>query len=144
MRAAWAGDRVETALRLVSRDADTLERFDVLLLDLETVTAPAGGDWTRARTQAACDIARRFIGTASQAGLPDLDAAARSLCQVANDMIACDRHEPEPIRAHAEAMRLLRLPEALGRNLPELLDGLRLVREGFMGPAARQAPVSAR
>lgn len=120
-----------------------LERLDALLLDLETVAAPAGA-WTRARTEAARRIAAGFVGLASQAGLPDLENAARSLCEVADGLIEQDHHVREPVRVHVEAMRLLRLPEALGRNIPELLAGLAMVRQRFVGGWVAQERASVR
>ena len=76
-------------------------------------------------------LSLRFIGAASLAGCADLEVAAKSLCDVIDGMLERGETEPEPIRVHIEAMRMLRHPAALGGAGTELLAGLQRVRVRF-------------
>jgi hypothetical protein len=128
---AWAGFEgfAHGLIRAnLAEDCARLECIDRLLAELEAATAASERPWTQMCTHAAHRIALEFLGRAARAGLPDLEAAASGLCRLATAQSEQDRHAREPIRAHVEAMRLLRLPEALARGRDELLDELAALR----------------
>lgn len=76
-------------------------------------------------------LSLRFIGSASLAGCDDLEKAAKSLCDVIDGMMERGQTDPEPIRVHVDALRMLRHPAALGDAAADLLMGLQRVRARF-------------
>jgi hypothetical protein len=76
-------------------------------------------------------LSLRLIGAGTVAGLPHVDRAARSLCDVLDGLITRDLWEKGPIEVHVASMRLLRDPAALGAGAEAIVEGLQLVRARF-------------
>jgi hypothetical protein len=129
MLAQTALGRAETGLRSIR--AECLAHLDELMKDLDP--APQGGGDTASRVRHAYERARRIIGLGAVTDYPQLDLAARSLCDVADGILSRPQPDWAPIRAHIDAMLLMRLhplpPEAT-RELLASLDKLR-ARFGF-------------
>ncbi len=90
---------------------------------------------TAGSTAAAADRlykeANGIIGLASAAGLPEMDRAAYSLCDLLDRMQAAGRWDRSAIVVHVQALYLLRQPSALGSDgsVRLVLLGLKKVRE---------------
>jgi len=86
------------------------------------------------------DFSVRLIGVASVAGLPDLDSAAKSLCDVLDGLMVRKQWDRDPVDVHVKAMHLLRTPSAIPGGPSVLLDGLLRVRKRFVvAPPAPKA-----
>lgn len=72
-----------------------------------------------------------MIGSATVAGLPDLDQAAKSLCDVLDGFWATSTWERDPVQVHIASMRLLQQPAALGAAATQVLEGLQKVRSKY-------------
>ena len=79
-------------------------------------------------------MSMRLVGTATVAGLPDMDRAAKSLCDVVDGLIAKSLWERGAVEVHVAAMRLLKEPAALGAGASAVVDGLLQVRKRFAVP----------
>lgn len=77
------------------------------------------------------DFSVRIIGVASVAGLADLDAAAKSLCDVIDGLTVKVQWDRNPVDVHVRAMRLLRTPKDISGGSGILLNGLLEVRKRF-------------
>lgn len=73
----------------------------------------------------------RLIGTGTVAGLPEIDRAARSLCDVLDGLITRGLWEKGPVEVHIASLRLLRSPQSLGAGVDAILEGLHHVRKRF-------------
>jgi hypothetical protein len=73
----------------------------------------------------------RIVGSASVAGLCQLDRAAQSLCDVVDGLFASQQWDRVPIEVHVHAMRLLRTPDAHTVDVGPLMEGLDRVRARF-------------
>jgi glutamine synthetase adenylyltransferase len=133
-RPAMAQQAIERANANLSKLKDECEAYiDSLLLQLvETAKTPTENEMER--LAAIYQVAIRFIGVASLAGLTELENAARSLCDVADGLLERGIYEEEPIRVHVESMRLLRHAVQLGAERNALIAGLRKVRARFAPP----------
>jgi hypothetical protein len=132
MMAAMAVKQAEALLSEIENDC--LARLDALLGSF-----PAGlsGDENAQRTQISevYDVARRMIGVGTVAKIPEMDIAARSLCDMADGLLVRGKLDWEPLRVHISTMHLLRrseLPQPAKQQLLVALEGLR----------AKFAPVS--
>lgn len=92
-------------------------------------------EWPAERDVAYLDslyqLVLRLIGAATTAGLPDLDRAAASLCEVLEGLASGRGWERDPIDIHVHALRLLRRPAGLGPGVVRLLEGLTKVRTKY-------------
>jgi hypothetical protein len=101
---------------------------------LEAGLAAWPGEPDNAYLESLYQMSMRIVGVASVAGLPDLDRAAKSLCDVVDGLIAKSLWERDPIEVHVAAMRLLKEPAALGGGAGAVVDGLLQVRKRFAVP----------
>ncbi len=132
MLAQTALGRAETGLRSIR--AECLAHLDELMKDLDP--APHGGGDPAARVAHAYERARRMIGLGAVTDYPQLDIAARSLCDVADGILARAQPDWAPIRAHIDAMQLMRLHPLPPEATRELLDSLDALRARFGFSAA--------
>lgn len=125
MMAAKAVKQAEALLGEMQQEC--VARLDVLLSDF-----PAGlsgdDDARRVQVREVYETSRRMIGVATVAGIPEMDIAARSLCEVADALLSRQKSDWEPLRVHISTMHLLRradIPEAAKGQLLVALEGLR-------------------
>lgn len=126
---------------LARMSGECLTYIDGLLDELESLSAPSGDKWGADAMRRSYELALRFIGPASLAGLPQLEHAAKSLCDLADVLAERGRNDRQPVRVHVEAMRLLRLPEAAAAG-GELIEGLEQVKLRFMRLAGEDGPIA--
>lgn len=93
----------------------------------------------RAKMRDVYETARRMIGVATVARIPEMDVAARSLCDVADGLLVRRKHEWEPLRVHIDTMHLLRRADIPQPARAQLLVALDAVRGRF----ASQPPAPA-
>lgn len=136
MMAAKAVKQAEVLLGQIENEC--LERLDVLLTEF-----PSGlsGDEDAQRTQIRdiYGIARRMIGVGTVAKIPEMDIAARSLCDMADGLLVRDRLDWEPLRVHISTIQLLRRSELPQPAKAQLLVALETLRAKF-SPQAGEAP----
>ncbi len=134
-RPSMAHQAIERAnTNLLNLKSECEDYIDGLMMQLSEVVAARDVD-AHDRLAAIYQLAVRFIGVSSLAGLIELEHAARSLCDVADGLLERGLSDEEPIRVHVESMRLLRHPAALGAQREMLADGLRQVRARYAPPA---------
>jgi hypothetical protein len=126
MLAQTALGRAETGLRSIR--AECLVHLDELMNDMDP--APHGGD-VAGRVRHAYERARRIIGLGAVTDYPQLDSAALSLCEVADGILSHPQPDWAPIRAHIDAMRLMRAHELSAEATRELLASLETLRARF-------------
>jgi hypothetical protein len=126
MLAQTALGRAETGLRSIK--AECLAHLDELMNDLDP--APQGAD-VAGRVRHAYERARRIIGLGAVTDYPQLDRAALSLCEVADGILSHSQPDWAPIRAHIDAMRLMRAHELSADATRELLASLETLRARF-------------
>ena len=116
---------------LLTIAADCRREVDVRLERLGKCCSASSDPPSDQDLQEIYDLTLQLIGVSSAAGLPDLDAAASSLCDVVDGMIT--RHEArlEPIAVHFSTMRLLRTISDTGVDPGPVLEGLQKVRQRF-------------
>ncbi len=120
---------------LAAIESQCLAQLDVLLAEFPP--DPAEDPETCARQiRAVYDTARRMIGVGTAASYPALDVAAKSLCEVADGLLARNLTDWAPVRVHVDTMRLLRQPNIPGAAVEQLLAGLESVRTRFAMQAA--------
>lgn len=127
MLAQTALGRAETGLRSIR--AECLAHLDELMSDLDP--APQSGGDISSRVRHAYERARRIIGLGAVTDYPQLDRAALSLCEVADGTLSHPQPDWAPIRAHIDAMRLMRAHELPAEATRELLASLETLRARF-------------
>ncbi len=125
MMAATAVKQAEALLGEMEQEC--LARLDVLL-----AAFPQGlsgdEDARSAQMREVYDTSRRMIGVATVAGIPEMDIAARSLCEVADALLGRQKTDWEPLRVHISTMHLLRrsdIPDPAKGQLLVALESLR-------------------
>lgn len=125
MMAAKAVKQAEALLGEMQQEC--VARLDVLL-----AAFPAGlsgdDDARRVQVREVYETSRRMIGVATVAGIPEMDIAAQSLCEVADALLVRQKSDWEPLRVHISTMHLLRrsdIPEAAKGQLLVALESLR-------------------
>jgi hypothetical protein len=125
MMAATAVKQAEALLGEMQQEC--VARLDVLL-----AAFPAGlsgdDDARRVQVREVYETSRRMIGVATVAGIPEMDIAAQSLCEVADALLVRQKSDWEPLRVHISTMHLLRrsdIPEAAKGQLLVALESLR-------------------
>jgi hypothetical protein len=125
MMAATAVKQAEALLGEMEQEC--LARLDVLL-----AAFPQGlsgdEDARSAQMREVYDTSRRMIGVATVAGIPEMDIAARSLCEVADALLVRQKTDWEPLRVHISTMHLLRrsdIPDPAKGQLLVALESLR-------------------
>ena len=125
MMAATAVKQAEALLGEMEQEC--LTRLDVLL-----AAFPQGlsgdEDARSAQMREAYDTSRRMIGVATVAGIPEMDIAARSLCEVTDALLVRQKTDWEPLRVHISTMHLLRrsdIPDPAKGQLLVALESLR-------------------
>jgi hypothetical protein len=141
MMAATAVKQAEALLTEIEQECVT--RLDGLL-----AAFPSGlsgdGEALAAQIRAVYETARRIIGVATVAKLPEIDVAARSLCDVADGLLVRDKHDWEPLRVHIATMHLLRRSDVPVPAKGQLLVALETVRGRFAAsPPAAAGPTPA-
>lgn len=115
---------------LAAIENECLAQLDTLLA--EFISEPSSDPGMRAgQIHDAYDTARRMIGVGTAARLPALDAAAKSLCDVADGLAVRGQTDWAPVRVHVDTMRLLRQPNLPEPAINQLLAGLESVRSRF-------------
>ena len=117
--------RAETGLAGIK--SECLAHLDKLLMELDRL--PASGDDKRLGIRNAYDLARRMIGLGAVTGYPQIDQAARSMCDVADGVLNRAVIDWAPIRAHIDARKLMRhydLPPVATGHMLASLDTLRV------------------
>lgn len=125
MMAATAVKQAEALLGEMEQEC--LTRLDVLL-----AAFPQGlsgdEDARSAQMREVYDTSRRMIGVATVAGIPEMDIAARSLCEVTDALLVRQKTDWEPLRVHISTMHLLRrsdIPDPAKGQLLVALESLR-------------------
>ena len=132
MMAATAVKQAEALLGEIENEC--LARLDTLL-----AAFPAGlsgdEDTQRAQIRDVYETARRMIGVATVARIPEMDIAARSLCDMADGLLIRQKLDWEPLRVHISTMHLLRRAELPAPAKAQLLVVLEGLRAKFAPPA---------
>lgn len=76
----------------------------------------------------------RIIGAADVAGMPQVDRAARSLCDVVDGQWTAKEWVREPVAVHVSAMRLMTMMKKPGPEADIMLAGLLEVRRKYALP----------
>ena len=125
MMAATAVKQAEALLGEMEQEC--LARLDVLLAAFPQ--GLSGDEGARsAQMREVYDTSRRMIGVATVAGIPEMDIAARSLCEVADALLVRQKTDWEPLRVHISTMHLLRrsdIPDPAKGQLLVALESLR-------------------
>jgi hypothetical protein len=139
---AEALQAAEANLQLIGPTCQA-ELMELLLL-CEQSFATLGGEFDDAALEGIYVIAVRGIGGGRVSGLPSVDTALISLCDLIDHLRTTGRYDRKAIGVHVSSWRLL-----MGGNLPDagvqaVLDGLRKVNlryadETKLEAAARQA-----
>lgn len=125
MMAATAVKQAEALLGEMEQEC--LTRLDVLLAAFPQ--GLSGDEDARcAQMREVYDTSRRMIGVATVAGIPEMDIAARSLCEVADALLVRQKTDWEPLHVHISTMHLLRrsdIPDPAKGQLLVALESLR-------------------
>jgi len=127
--ALQAIERANANLRAMAGEA--LAYLDGLLGELDVAFEACGAHPTDEQVLAMYKLVVRMIGIGTVAGIPALDIAARSLCDVIDGMATRNRFDRNPIKVHIDSMRLLRRSEENGISADALLAGLAAVRDRY-------------
>jgi len=115
--------------------ADTCRsRIESLLHDIDAMTVAVQNDDFNATVLKTYFLAVKLVGLGRPAGYPDLDVAAKSLCDVLDGLMVAglpDVRFPTLVTVHTSAMRQLREPAILAEGAADLLSGLRALRSRF-------------
>lgn len=125
MMAATAVKQAEALLGEMEQEC--LARLDVLLAGFPQGLS-GDEDARSAQMREVYDTSRRMIGVATVAGIPEMDIAARSLCEVADALLVRQKTDWEPLRVHISTMHLLRrsdIPDPAKGQLLVALESLR-------------------
>jgi hypothetical protein len=135
MMAAVAVKQAEALLGEMEQEC--LARLDTLLGAFPEGLS-GSEDAQRATMREVYETSRRMIGVATVARIPEMDVAARSLCDVADGLLVRRKHEWEPLRVHIATMHLLRRTDVPEPARAQLLVALDAVRGRFatLPPAA--------
>ena len=139
MMASMAVKQAEALLSEMENEC--LARLDVLL-----AVFPAGlsgdDDARRVQLREVYETSRRMIGVATVAGIPEMDFAAQSLCEVADALLVRQKSDWEPLRVHISTMHLLRRSDISEAAKGQLLVALESLRAKIAPAASRQAATS--
>lgn len=110
----------------------------IAILEARIAEIPSGGEETLREIYR---LSASVIGLAQAAGLPRLDAASQSLCDVTDALIESRAVDPEPVRVHVQAMRLMLSPEQVGDPaLAAVAEGLAKVRARLLSQPPQTQP----
>jgi hypothetical protein len=109
---------------------DCLQHVEEAIARLEQLIADWPADGGSDRLQEFYGISLSIIGVASVVDLPQIDVAAKSLCDVLDGMITRGIEFREPVAVHVGAMRLLR-NITNPTDSQHVIDGLLKVRKRF-------------
>lgn len=137
MMAATAVKQAEALLKEIEHDC--VARLDALLAAFPANLAGDAAAMT-AQIRDVYETARRMIGVATVAGIPEIDVAARSLCDVADGLLIRQKNDWEPLRVHIATMHLLRRVDIPAPAKGQLLVAL----EGVRGRFTAVQPTAAR
>lgn len=112
---------------------ECLTHMDALIGDLDTRLEACDGPLGDEALTDLYSIAVRMIGIGYVLDLPEIDAAARSLCDLIDDLSSHPAPSQGPVRVHIDALRLLRQRPAPSVRL-ELLTGLERLRKHYSIP----------
>lgn len=123
---------------LESIAAACLAALDKALVELERDIAALPAKFDETAMGALYHKVNDMIGVAGAAGLPDMDRAAYSLCDLIDSMRVGQRVGADAISVHLQALQLLRRPDALGGEaaVKQILGGLSRVRQKYAPPKA--------
>lgn len=134
MMASMAVKQAEALLSEMENEC--LARLDVLL-----AAFPAGlsgdDDARRVQLREVYETSRRMIGVATVAGIPEMDIAAQSLCEVADALLVRQKSDWEPLRVHISTMHLLRRSDVSEAAKGQLLVALESLRAKIAPAASR-------
>ena len=116
-----------------------LEHVEQQLQTLEKLLAASPGQFDDDFLGSVYAAALRLIGVASIAGLPQLDRATSSLCDVVDGMRSRGIWSREPIAVHVSSMRLLSQPNSAGADA--IIEGLLGVRRKFAAEQTAPPPL---
>lgn len=136
MSAQMALEQAEAGLVAIRDECVTY--LDDLQAQLECLGATVAD--VRERLKCAYGLSRKVIGVGYVVGLPQIDSAAQSLCDVADCILQSGNLDWAPVSAHIGVMRLVRQPGMDAGSVDVLLSGLGDLRRKFgcaSVPAAR-------
>lgn len=102
---------------------DCLARVDALIAEFPSTGGDEPGVILQ-RIEAAYETGRKMIGIGTIAGLPEIDAVASSLCDIADSLISRNQPVWEPIRVHVSTMELMRRTDLPPEARQQLQAGL--------------------
>lgn len=109
---------------------DCVARVDALIAEFPASVGEDASD-VLARIEAAYETGRKMIGIGTIAGLPEIDAVASSLCDVADGLITRRSAVWEPVRVHVATMELMRRMDLPAEARQQLIVGLGSLRERY-------------
>lgn len=108
---------------------ECVAHLDGLQAQLESLKGKTEG--ARERVRSAYELSRQIIGLGQVVGVPQLDDAARGLCDVADGIMHREAADWAPVEAHIDAMRLMRHPSLDQGGVSILLESLNGLRRKF-------------
>ena len=127
--------RAETGLASIR--AECLAHLDALLATLDALDR--SGDPPNARLGLAYETSRRLIGLGAVTGYPQIDRAARGLCDVADSLMSRGAGAWAPVAAHIDALKLMRHHPLPASAVQHLLTGIEALKTKFVLAAATDA-----
>jgi hypothetical protein len=134
MMAATAVKQAEQLLTEIEQECVT--RLDNLLAAFPP-SLSGDADAMAEQIRGVYETARRMIGVATVAKIPEIDVAARSLCDVADGLLTRKKHDWEPLRVHIATMHLLRRSDLPVPAKRQMLVALETVRGRFAAAQAK-------
>ncbi|MES1201217.1 MAG: hypothetical protein ABUS57_07180 [Pseudomonadota bacterium] len=129
-----AVQRATDSLEMIRHSA--MEEIDSCLADIRTFSAMPSP--TSAQKHQLHERSNSLLGFAGMYDMPDLCAAAYSLCELVDAMIMHGRWQAEAVHIHYDAMHKLREPQHLvAEERERLVTGLRQVTERIGGLTPR-------
>lgn len=108
----------------------------VLLDEAEATVAGLGPEASDEVLNELYVIAARGIGSGSVSGVPDVDGALGSLCDLIDALQSSGRRDSPPLGVHLGAWRLLMDPNLPRPGAAAILEGLRKVSGRYAHPVA--------
>lgn len=135
MLANTALGRAETGLASIKTEC--LAHMDTLIARL--IELDRCHDASNAKLTLAYESARRLIGLGAVTGYPQIDHAARGLCDVADGLISRGSGAWAPIAAHIDALNLMRHHQLPAGAVQHLLTSLETLKRKFAQAEATEA-----
>jgi hypothetical protein len=118
-------------------------RIKGLLREIDDIATIAQDGEFRVTLLSTYTLAVKVVGLGTPAGFPEMDIAAKSLCDVLDGLMVADRPDPRfqtLVMVHTNTMRQLSDPARLGEAAAALLMGLSALRSRFaVRPDAKHA-----